>query len=493
MWRLRHGSIIATLGLVSLVAPAYAAAGGGLTIEVVPTSVAPELGKTVPVLVVVRNRGATAAPVKLSWVGAVPARVSLDALQPRLTLSELAKGADRAWQFEVAVPTAASPGKLLFRVDYFVGANHQVVIAPLDIQSGTPTKLDEIASVEIKTTLDSLEENDEDIVYAFVTNKLPTPLTVKRIVGERSDDVTIEPVGPVVVEPHRTRVIDVNVTTDGRVRPGKRLLVFDVHLAWGDPPEQQEAHLVATQQAQVGVFGESAILAALGVPSFLLVPGVLFLTGIAMLWRIPKLRPRGAGPTFPLTLKDTEFWALAFPLAIGFGLVYYAIAGVDYFRGAYSLSDIVYAWVISLVLGCVGYVIVWGFLFVRDKRRTPSVNDDQVAIIRKLSRLNQGLDRRRFQFGAASATYIGFLLHHPDGAAKAWLSPAVNIRVNDDAAGSQALLEALQSETDPGRLANLIKRRCDDLQVVWVTGGPPHAYEAELENEQESGRIVRTE
>jgi hypothetical protein len=495
--------MIARLGLLvglaavvgSPVAAEARSAESRLTIDVVPQSVAPQPGRSTPVLVIVQNGGEAAKKVTLSWVNAAQARIAVADAQPPRTRVTLPEGAERAWQLMISAPAAVAPGKIFFRVDYTVVGTSHVATAALEVQSATPTKLEDIAAVEVKTTLESLDEQHAGVVYVLVTNKLATPITVVDIIASGPDEVTFRgPTDPVMIGARQTSALEVDVEANDRVRPGKHLLLFNVHLKWGEAPDTQEAHVITTHQTQIGILGESAVLTLLGVPSFLFIPGFLILIAIVILWRFRVLRPATA-QDFPFGAKDAEFWAIAITLSVAMGFIYPRVGGVDYLSGAYGLRDVVAIWLISLAIGLASYLFVMGAMRARHARRTPSDRDDETSVIRKLARQNLGLDCPRFERGQAPATYTGFLVQERNGAQKVWLSPRILIKVKAETSDGQRLLTQLQSENDPKKLADVMEKRHPDLDINWeAPPGPARPYEvpvADLAAEKPPERLVR--
>lgn len=496
----RRSSVLPALAL-TLVAAVVAAADAKaqavavpLKVEIVPTAVTPSPGRSTPALLIVRNGDEDASNVSVSWIQAGQANVVVQEGEPSLTMATLGKRAERAWELDVSTPADAAPGNVFFRVDYTAGATRRVATATLEVKSAVPTKLDEIATVEVKTTLESVDREHPGVVYLLVSNKLSTPVIVQSVAASGPESVTLTgPTNPITIRGRQTRQLEVGVAAPDRVRPGKYLLLFDVHLGWGKAPDVQEAHVVTTHQAQIGVF-ESEILTALGVPSFLLIPGFLILIAMVIPWRF-GLRPRGAAATLPLELKGAEFWVIAITLSMVMAYAYPRAGGVDYLRGAYGLADVVAIWVASLLIGLLAYVALVAFLAIRYRRRTPSERDEGAAIVAKLARRRLGLERPRFVLGAAPATRTGFLLQARKDEKSNWLSPRILVRVKRNVPDGEELIQRLQNENDPRRIAELMKQRRADLEIKWdASGGLERPYEAaadELTNEQPPERILR--
>lgn len=481
---------------VLLALPAHAlAADSGLTIELLPNSVTTQTGRPSHVLLIVRNGGPDATGVTLNWLDPSPASVkpAADSFKP----IALPQGADHAWPLTITTPVGAPASKVLFRVDYVAGKQPHINTAALDVANAAPTTADEVASVEIKTTLESLDRQHSGLVYLLVTNKLPVPLTVANVTAAGPDFVEFTaPAKPVIIPARQQIPIKVVVAAKDRVRTGKYLLLFAAQLRWSDGDQFQTARVVTTQQTQVGVVGESAVLTLLGVPSFLLIPGFLIVLTIATLWKFRK--PVGAGD-FPLEVGKPDFWVIAITISIAVAFIYPHAGGVDYLSGTYGLQDVVWIWVASLVIGSVVYGIYTGWRSLRQAWRVPTENDSQPTIVAKVARQRLELQLPRYAFGQGASAYTGFLIQpRQAGAANVWFAPRILVSVKENVADGQKLLKTLEAENNPKRLAKMLHQRRHDLTFAWEAGGgPSHAYpraaaDYEAAVEQTPDRLVRS-
>ena len=70
------------------------------------------------------------------------------------------------------------------------------------------------------------------------------------------------------IEPRDSAYVPVDIKVTDTVRPGKHLLIFQVPIEWGLNEHLRKANVIAQQQFEVGILGESDLLTALGLPSF---------------------------------------------------------------------------------------------------------------------------------------------------------------------------------------------------------------------------------
>jgi hypothetical protein len=484
--------------LVPSVAPA--SAGAPLEVQLAPAKLEEtEVGAPKQVLLVARNGSSSALThLRLTWFTNGTAVIRLAPGQ-KPTLRVLPARTDRSWALRVAPASPGAPdGTAFFRIAYRVGkhpggSGRRVAIVPLEVMVGSQS-IEDIVSVEMKTTLEALDQQHPGVLYLVITNKSRGPVKLVSIDATGPDDsVEFDLPKPHVIQARRQASIKVGVHAQSRVEPGKHLLVLDLTFRWGTPKLPRIGHLVETTTAQVGVLGESAVLTLLGVPSFLLLPGFLVLAMIAIGWRL--WRPATA-PEFPFGVKDPEFWVLAITMSIALALLWPKVGGHSYLR-TYGLRDVISLWLVSLVIGGVLYVAIVAAAVGLHSLRTPRSTDDQLTVLRKLAWQRLRLERPRFRFGDGAGTYWGFLIQRADGVDPLWLAPPINVTLHQDASGNDAakagaLAKKLQAERRPRRLVKLLKKHRPDLDLSWG-GTPMHPYtkkQKELTNEDRAQSIV---
>lgn len=472
---------------------ARAAEAGTLEVVIVPDKVSLEVDTSRKLLVIARNSGDEVRDVKLSWLPAREISVTPTEETKQLSVARLPEGGDVAWQLDISARPATLAQKLFFRVDYTSGGVAKVGTASVEVENAAPEKVEDVVAVEVKTTLESLDRSNPGVVYLIVTNKLATALTVEEV--EAIGPESVEFAGPgkaVTIGARQSTALEVEVKAKERVRPGKHLLLFDLHLNWDD----RQARVITTQQAQIGIAGESAILTLMGVPTFLLLPGFLIMLAIATWWRFGVLSPGGAPAQTPWDVTKPDFWALAITASIAIGFLYPRLGGVDYLHGAYGLIDVVVVWVVSLLIGTLIWFVVMGTRRIRHARRTPTVDDKPTTLLRRLARQRLALERPRFDFSSPS-NFSGYLVQPRRDGSDMWLAPSIAVEVKPGTNDGNALSERLQTQTDAEALAKLLKSRLADLTISWDPGGgPAHPYKkttAELSTASEHApeRIVR--
>ncbi len=469
------------------------AAGGALraaqdevAVEVKPTAIEFAEKREVPAIVVLRNPTDNALDnVRLSSFS----DTFVDVLPPKSSVAKLAAGAEFAWQLVLSRDrdTPVS-GTVYLRVDYVVRGEDaatdstRVKLASIAVSTRDLTSVSDIASVEAKTTLVSLTEQSPGKVYLVVTNKFDVPITVGPVAAGGPSFVEFGKSGENTrIEPHQERALTIDVTARSRVRPGKHMLLFEVPLKWKRGEKDYSGNVAVAQEVEVGVLGESAVLKLLGLPSFLLLPGFLWIATFGFAWNRKLFRPGEAGE-FPLKGTTADFWLVAISISILSVFVYRGIVGHDYLE-SYGLNDLVRIWGGAVVAGLLCYLItvsgmrLYGNLRkVRAAGRTPATEDEPLDVLRKLQRLGLGLELETAKITIAEQELSVFLLQPFEATrAKTWVGPTIEFEWKDgsDELRTQAHGMLQPPFASPGDLAEMFERGKNEglVELSWLAAG----------------------
>ena len=277
----------------------------------------------VPAEIVLVLRNASEQPLsaaRLSWVGGGEFTVT-----PRspLDLGALPAYGEKAWTLRVSrANDDVAPGALHFRVDYTILAagkpTAQILLKSVAVTTRGRETADKFLDVQIATSLETLESSRDGALDLLFTNKTARPAVVDKVVPGHPDFLAIELTGPasLSVGPHATARQGYVVRAKNRVIPGKYTLVFDIHFRSAEGGVTAERTLVASREVTVGVLGESAISKVVGLGSFLLAPGWLFLVTAGLLFRLGVLRKKAADEAFPLEPGKPDFWLIAVAISL---------------------------------------------------------------------------------------------------------------------------------------------------------------------------------
>ena len=313
--RARHH--IACLGLVALLSVvtlgicASVAAAKGVTVELIPKVLPPSGGESMPLDVIVRNHGPAVTNVTLSFMKYSPGFHWELHLAPgtarSLTIARLARGEEADWRIRSATPALYTSGKAYCIVRYVAAGKARIVTTSLDVQGVSRSELEDVATVDIKTTLDWLDDKTQGVVYLLVTNRSARPIRIMRVDPDGPPFVEFEDAKPastrgqaetpmllkeIDIRPRETQAVAVAVKSPDGVRPGKYLLLFNVLLKWHEGSRPQLATVIASQETKIGVYAENEILKALNVPLLLFLPGVVIMAALGWFGSRPTSKPK---------------------------------------------------------------------------------------------------------------------------------------------------------------------------------------------------------
>lgn len=504
---------------------------GDVAVELVPTSVDVPGEGIVEIRLVVRNPTTDVLRhVAVRWFGDAGVEITLaEGGQVRVPTGDLLREetvpakADRAWDLRVS-RAAQGPlvGTVHFQVEYdqqpmpYPDATPPVTqsrigFADLAVKNRDPDAVDQVAEVSVKAAELKLDEKHDGRVYLAVTNKSTTvPITVDDVQATSShpDYLTLTPEAyKQEIAPGAVRTIPIRVGATDAVEPGKQLLIFEVPIEWEKAGRRHVGNLVATQEAEVGVFGESAVLSALGVPAFFLLPGFIAIVALGFLWGLRKPAPdRDNSPIKPTT---PGFWLLAITVSIVTAWLYPKVTkrlfdvSRDYLV-ARGLWDVVAVWLSSFAVGIVLFLLLWAAIkgwewqgrrawaALLDRiRGVPSRQDDPTEILRKMQKRRLGLRSDRVDVKFGSETVPGLFMVQPwDGVRKTfWVAPAIEVELRDgvDRRLREDILDQLKKPRgDAKTLAACLEtgQQARTVDVRWAPSRQPfdRPYEAKAED-----------
>jgi hypothetical protein len=507
-------ALLLLLGGLLAVQPAEPAnAAGSLSATATPTELALTPGGTATGVVVLENAGATSATIArvqpvaadpslkvsmLDSVAAVPAGASV-ALSYQVTRTTESTGQDVPVRFVVSYRQRATP-----RSDPV----SQVIVASVTVKAAASLA---VVQAKIDSNVQTINENRPGQADLLITNPRETSIRVDAVQVSAPTSVKVTLAcpngGQLTVLGSTTRstdcsfpvaarsqeVLPLRLETEKLVTPGPRSVVVRVEASV--PESRVSASVVATVAFTVDVFAESDILKAVGVPVFLLLPGVVvvltgwFLIGAASPWRQLVGSPQSASVISTATI--TAVLGLAISLVIA--AVYPALTSSlvpgyerNYLR-AYGFRDFYYVFGYSFAIAIAAWLLsllaFWGFrwLFL------PVAGDKAASLLRKLGlrglvgggatfwvRVNaQTQPRKGLEFG-----------DRPDG--RVLLLPVIMVKVDQNKDSSlKGTIETQAGANRAFELWRTIRRARRAQTVTTINYAPDYVNEPQVQPEQQ--------
>lgn len=449
------------------------------TLEVLPDNLELEsCDFKTPLFIVARNTGAQ--PIaSLTLDPTTDPKITLTPIDPVPT-GPLNKGDQRRWSYHVTCSAAFIPTTLVFtatgKSSNDSSGLSQIILKSIPVKLRPPDALDSIATVDIKSNLETLDQASLGDLLVAVTNKSTQPITVT-IQPQHSSSITFslpKEVKDAIERDAKPNTLPANqaagtsdelrqvqtinggetytfpyiVQASQRVAPGKQLLGVNVSI------QNDKLHtFLVTKEMTVGVLGESEALKLLGVPSLLFLPGFLVMTAFFMLWRANFLRPVGNAPTLTLTEKDPGYWVISIVIsALILGV--FVLFRHD-FLSLYGLLDIGEVWVVSIVLGAGTYIVMRLVINHREKQNFPQTTDTPQEILHKMIHWRLSMDRPLVTL-KNSSTPAMLLLQQSDGSIYVCPKMVLTFDENIDATVHDKLDPQLQRDGSPFEVINLL-------------------------------------
>lgn len=476
---------VAALGLAVLLLAAQAAA---LQLQATPDKLSLAPGESAYLLVQAQNPAEEEArQLALTWLA--PAGVSVGIATSPVS-GTLPQGSGVAWNLVVTRSGEIPPeSRLLFRLDYQSGppekALPRVATSSVTLSARPPIPADQLAKIALYTSLDSLWEQRNGLVYVSVANQTDAALRLGALQASGPQFATFEvqPASAQALPPLGSAIYTVTVRVAERVQPGKHRLLFQVPVRReaGGPPG--EYTLVASHEVQVGVLGESAILTLLAVPAFLFLPGFIAVVFAGLFWRLT--RPKDAQGDFPLQPKSEAFWVAAIGLSLLIALFYPWLTGLfgqpRDLLVAYGFQDVIYAWLLGFGVGfLLVFALPWLARWLRDSFY-PTQQDSPLATLVKLLRRGQGFYLPKVRLKDQPGEYF-LLTAWREGQSQCWVCPPISLSSSEKipAEREAAINQQLTSAGELSILLPLLQEAWHrgEIRLAWQSGAGPQRVSA---------------
>ncbi|MFZ1217696.1 MAG: hypothetical protein WAO00_00315 [Chthoniobacterales bacterium] len=460
------------------------AAEGEVTLEASPSTI--KLATTIEkgrVAVIARNK--TSVPVQVIKLDHIESDgLTVTVSRNDREVSVMPPGGALRWAVEISQADAArDAGEVQFFLDYTAAEARPEAVAAnsahvaIAVQLAQPAALEKVLEARTESSLKTLSDPNSGIVFVVVRNKSIFPVSVRSIDVAPSADLEAtwkESFVNTPIPPQTERAFSARVERKGAILPGKCLLLFTINADWVEEGAQRSGSTIAKFEFEADVIGDSAMLTAIGVPSFLLLPGFLMLLIFGMLWNAAvKIKP------IALDFKQPQFWAGAILLSLSTALVYPLVTGRNYLQG-YSFKDVCYVWFGSAGVGAIAWAIA---IFVRSRRarraaeearrRTFSKDDTPVEALRKLARKGLGFELEPVNIQLQGQAVRAFLLEQGQGDQAHWVAPSIGLTLPANSSVSTEEVSACLTKVNaPGELADFIEKK--GVTATWKVPQEAH-------------------
>jgi hypothetical protein len=384
--------VFAVLFSAAIAAPAKdAPAKPELRLEVQPADIILDMttGLVGRLRILAHNSSSTELAGKLNFIA--PSGLVANVIQS----PSLPAAGDLSWLVEVtATESLPSPAKLVIEFAYTFrnGPTPTIAVTVATITLSPPPSLvgnikaglapsegsvDEFKPFDLRLQIENPTRRAIEI--GPITALAPSPTYIDLTVGQHA--TTIPPGGSVGVP--------LQVTAKAAI-PGTYALMVGFDVRFLNPQGAWEL-MTAQSKVTIGIPGITDALQFLGIPSLLLLPGVLMILTFLTVWpwltRLPEVDWKK--PALLLLAVIFSFVAASvYPKVTQ----YWGGLARDYLRG-YELRDVVYVWAGSMAVGfifvvltAIGYWICMGLYRYFVSTNEPQTTDQPLDILKKLRR-----------------------------------------------------------------------------------------------------------
>jgi hypothetical protein len=342
----------------------------------------------------------------------------------------------------------------------------------------------------IHGSFDAITQTPPRAGYLVAKNNLDVPVTISRVAILPQDRESFEEptaTAAFVVPPHSAETRKIELAAARQVRPGTHVVLFQVTAEWDEGGHHHMRTLTLDKEVGVGVVFESDMLKALGVPSFLLLPGCLFLFTMQLLLTLGVLGldRHSKVPDIPVT--SPGFWVVAITFSGVFAWAYRLATRTDYLS-RYGVSDLLHVWLSSILAGVLAYLVVGVATMRRRGQRVPDASDGEIPTLEKMARRGLGVQANTVKFKMNDVDLAAYLIERiEDGQTLVWVAPGIvtTWADNDDArALQQRLTELLDQRGELRKIADVIREARDKgyAAVDWDgRGSVPNPYHLKVE------------
>jgi len=375
-----------------------------------------------------------------------------------------------AWRVPLNISAARVPGSLEIDVSFTLGGERlrRHLYQTLKLKGAEGAVVENPLEVTLSGSFDSVSESRPGRGYVVIVNKLDVPMTITAIAVQApdrksfgdelnfnekaKDDDPPAKFASLVVPPSSSRSQFIELRASEAVATGKHRIVLAVDAEWTRHGRQQSRTVLVGQDVTLGVVFESEILKVFSIPSFLVLPGCLFLFTIQVLLKFKWGRDNRPTQWPELSSTSAEFWVIAITWSGIFAWLYARWPGVD-FLSRYGATDLRNVWVSSIVLGIIVYSgMVW-YNRVRNKKRVVA-SDDPIKTIEKMGMRGVSTVATKSEISVNGSTFTAFVVERSRDGQTAWAVPPIAVEFSADARALPAK-QALITLVDAGSTTEL--------------------------------------
>ncbi|HMI51832.1 MAG TPA: hypothetical protein VK525_09985 [Candidatus Saccharimonadales bacterium] len=387
----------------------------------------------------------------------------------------LGAGQSVVWPIKIKnLNRARIPGTILLDAEYRAatgGTQHAFATVAITAEPDGTTKPVE-ASIE--GNFDAVSQQRPGTGSLLVTNNLSVPVQISVHAHSPENTFVAPDVESFEVAPRSVTAKEIKLNAEKQVTPGTYYVVFELEAQWNLGAAVEKRRLVVSKQATAGVFFESEVLKALGVPSLLVLPGCLVIFTMQLLLTLGIWGLKNDSKLPELTISSPGFWIVAISFSGLFAIGYTWVTHHNYIL-RYGPEDVRNVWLVSIAFGIAFYLLLAGSTARHRRDYIPTADDTPTTILKKLSKNRLTILRPQVQFKLNGVDLKGYVVERIDEEqTKVWVVPSI---ITDWGSTAEALKaqEAFQKGIDGRSEPESLAKQLDDamqrnyVSVRWAS------------------------
>lgn len=468
-------------GLVSgmALADSLGTDGNGIVLEVIPKKIVLSAKSSVEAIAIIQNDSdVSLSDLRLTCLNLNDLNVDIAAPNQK----KLNVNGAIAWVLTFSkINVTNDPINVIIRVDYFRGEKKHAIsgikttMLPIEKQNMRYKK--NMIDLEVVGAFDKLFESKVSKGFLIVKNIANHAVVIKKCKANTASFIEIDfltQMNNAMIQPISELLIPFHVQTKDAVHPGLHTIAFTVTYQAHENGIFFDRDVVKTKDVFVNVLGESEILTLLGVPSLLILPGVLVVITFSLIHNAFHSKNK-----IEVKLRSHRYWFIAISASIAIGFLYplltQLIAVRRNFIEGYGLKDIIWVWGFSILIGGTAYMIWMVSIKIHmdwKNRHVPHMDDTPLQTVKKTY-----LRIHKENVKIVHANIDGImqpvcLLNGMDAVKETcWIAPRIHVRWKKSASESmrselkKLLCKSIRSKKLIGFLQKQIRKK--QLEITW--------------------------
>lgn len=326
-----------------------------------------------------------------------------------------------------------------------------------------------------KISFATLHDSSEEKIYLVIENTSENPINVNDISPICPQYISIIEIdkknSKFSIDAGQSKMIPYTIKTEKAIKPGKDTLFFDIQFSGKNDGKNISFNKLLSVDLVIGVTASDNLLTIFGVPTFLLIPGIIFVSVFLCFSNFNIIGKKD------IDVKNPVFWVMSTTASIVIIILYQLISRLtgennqDLLK-SYGLVDIIFVWFFSIALAAASLVLIKVFTKIYKGRKTFSDSDEPLTIIEKVSIYQKSLKLDLINIISDKEERQMCLL--PGKSGDLYACNQISIAIKEDktkeknaASINDKLKDIILNKKNIKKLKRFIKKNKDFISLIW--------------------------